>query len=89
MQPDLRNSATVKLAFPIEVDGVAYEAFKIRRSTVRDQIAASRVSDDMGRSVRMMALLTGTADDVIESLDSYDFTVLSKEVQSFLGFSAT
>lgn len=74
----------VKLNFPVTVDAETYASLTVRRATVRDQLMASRsMKDDAGQAVRLAALLTGVADDVIEALDSTDFAAVSKVVQGF------
>lgn len=72
----------VPLEWPVEYDGVVYEALTVRRAHGADfrKMASFGGDEDM----KLAALLTGAPAEVIAALDGEDYLNLQEVVKTFL-----
>lgn len=78
------NTVTVKLDFPVEVDGVLCESFVMRRPKVRDIRSASHVKGtDADQEAVLIGNLCEVSPEVIDGLDFMDCNKLSEALQNF------
>lgn len=77
--------ATIKLAYPVLVDGDTVNALQLRRPVVRDMLAADKAAgSEAEKEIRMFSNLCEVAPSVIESLDLADYTRLQETYKDFL-----
>lgn len=75
---------TVKLAYPIEVNGKEVKELALRRPKVRDQLIADKQNKtDADKEVHLMALLAGVETNVIHLLDLDDYLEVQKVIMGF------
>ena len=76
---------TIKLAYPVLVDGDTVNALQLRRPVVRDMLAADKAAgSEAEKEIRMFSNLCEVAPSVIESLDLADYTRLQETYKDFL-----
>ncbi len=79
------DDTTVKLTYPVTVEGVATDHITLRRPKVRDMLAAEKGSaSSAAQEVTLFANLAEVAPAVIEALDLVDYLRLQKVYASFL-----
>lgn len=83
---DKRLNATIKLSFPVEVNGTLYEELSMRRPKTKDTLlAAKQKGGEVERGVYLMARLCDVEPDVIEELDEVDAEKLGEQHKAFTG----
>ena len=76
---------TIKLQYPIKVDGADVTALNMRRPKVADMLLADKLSGSDGdKEVRMFANLCEVTPETIEQLDLADYTKLQETYRAFL-----
>ncbi len=78
------STVTVKLDYPIMLDGVTCEALVMRRPKVRDIKSASHVKGtDADQEAFLIGNLCEVPPEVIDGLDFMDYNKLSDALQNF------
>ena len=73
----MEKEALVKFDYPVEIDGKEVTSLNIRKKKVKDELAASRVSENpVEQEIFLMARLTGTSTKDIEELDTDQYELL-------------
>lgn len=86
---DRRESAEIKLQYPVTADGVTYDKLTMRRPKTKDGIAASKFKgNESERGIFLLAQLCGVSPDVIEELDEVDADALGEQHKAFTGRQA-
>ena len=75
---------TIKLKYPIKIDGEDIAELKMRRAKVRDQLAVQSGTNDAEQEVKLFANLCEVKADVIAELDIADYKVLQETYADFL-----
>lgn len=77
---------TIKLAYPIEHDGLKIAEVGLRRPTVGDRLVVDKLTGltDGEREVRLIANLTELPPEAIAKLDLKDYDTIVREFQGFL-----
>lgn len=76
---------TIKLEYPVEVDGVKYDELFMRRPKVRDNLAARRSKGgDEDKEIKLLSNLCEVSPTVIEALDIADYMALQEVFAGFL-----
>lgn len=79
------DTTTIKLQFPIHVNGQEVAELRLRRPKVRDRLAVEKMSASQAeKEVRFIANLCEMAPDEIEELDMADYTRVQEAVTNFL-----
>lgn len=77
-------NATVKLEYPILVEGEPIAELTLRRPKARDYLTASRSSANAAeQEIRMICNLAEVSDKVIEELDWADYLKVQQALQNF------
>lgn len=77
---------TIKLQYPVVVDGTQYAELTIRRSKVKDRLAVSSMqASDEQKEIRLLANLCNVAPGVLEELDETDYAKVQKAYIGFFG----
>lgn len=74
---------TIKLDYPIEVDGIQTDTLHLRRPKVRDIKLMDAHKGEVDKSIHFLAALCSVPPSSIEDLDTADFERLSKKVEGF------
>jgi hypothetical protein len=83
-------STTIKLQYPVLSNAVEYEELTIRRPKVKDRrLAMKQGKDDADKEIWLIATLTGVSMDVIDELDSADYSKIQAVLQDFLSGETT
>lgn len=77
-----KRSTTVKLAWPLEYDGVQYDEISVKRLTGKDILGVRKSAGDA--ETAMFALVCGVPTEVIEALDAEDMIRIVDVAQDFL-----
>ncbi|ELI1838710.1 phage tail assembly protein [Vibrio fluvialis] len=78
------NTTTLKLEYPIEIEGKKIEELNIRRPLVRDQLIADKQNKDSAdKEMHLMSLLAGVDREIVELLDLYDYGEVQKVIMGF------
>jgi hypothetical protein len=82
---------TIKLQYPVKIDGTEYAELTMRRSKVKDRLAVANMKNttDEEREILLFANLCEVAPDVIRELDEADYPAVQKVYMSFFGSGAT
>lgn len=81
----MANRETIKLEYPIEIDGVKVAELKLRRPKVRDSLASEKSGgSNAEKEVRLFANLAEQTTDTIEDLDMLDYGKLQEAYTGFL-----
>lgn len=81
---------TIKLKYPVVIDGTEYAELTIRRSKVKDRLAVSTMQgSDEQKEIRLLANLCNVAPSVLEELDETDYASVQKAYIGFFGSLAT
>ena len=84
MSSSKRPSETIKLQFPVVIDGANVTTLVMRRPTVRDQLSFEEGKGSEARKVvNMLANLCEVTPDTIMDLDQSDFTRLGEVLSGF------
>jgi hypothetical protein len=77
---------TIKLDYPVTVDGRVIKTLDMRRPTVGDRLTAfsDTKGDDDAKEVVLYTLLTGESTEVIHALDLTDYAKVQKVFFDFL-----
>lgn len=80
----------IKLAVPIEVDGVKVTELSMRRPKVRDRLAVEYkgAKSDFEKEILMIANLVGVPREAIEEIDCGDYMHIQSELSNFLSSSS-
>lgn len=81
------TTTTITLAFPITVDGHEYKALQMRRCKVKDRRAAARQKTQEEQEITLIANLCEVPPEVIDELDSVDYTKLQEVLSGFFGLT--
>lgn len=77
-------STTIKLDYPITVDGQNISEITLRRPKARDYLTASRSgSTSAEQEIRMICNLAEVSDKVVEELDWADYLKVQGALQNF------
>lgn len=81
-QPDktVPVTETIKLSFPIEINGVKTDRLVMRRAKLKDVRNASKVAgnDEEEQEIRLFSLLTDCAPSDLEELDYADYSEIQE-----------
>ncbi|MBY8038589.1 phage tail assembly protein [Vibrio fluvialis] len=78
------NTTTLKLEYPIEIDGKKIDELNIRRPLVRDQLIADKQNkDEADKEIHLMSLLAGVDKEIIQLLDLNDYGEVQKVIVGF------
>jgi len=82
---------TIKLKFPVTIDGTEYKELTMRRSRVKDRLAVANMKDksDEEKEILLFANLCEVAPEVIRELDEADYPAVQKVYMGFFGSAAT
>jgi hypothetical protein len=82
---------TIKLKYPVIIDGVSYKELTMRRSRVKDRLAVANMKDksDEEKEILLFANLCEVSPDVIRELDESDYPTIQKVYMSFFGSAET
>lgn len=76
---------TIKLEYPVSVNGQEYTQLTMRRPKVRDQkLAAKLGNNDADREIALFANLCEVEPEMIEELDMTDYSHIQETYQNFL-----
>lgn len=75
---------TIKLDYPINVDGVEVGELRLRRVSVLDLEVMGREKSDLLKSIRLLAQVADLPMDTIREMDAADFNKVSEVVSGFL-----
>lgn len=75
---------TYELMHPIEAYGTTWRQLSLRRAIARDLLATDGLGE-MGATLKMIALLSGAPQAVVEQLDAADALALGEVIGRFLG----
>ncbi|HBG94701.1 MAG TPA: phage tail assembly protein [Chromatiaceae bacterium] len=79
------EKTTIKLRYPLRVNGQEVTEIQLRRPKVRDRLAVEKMSASQAeKEVRFIANLCEMAPDEIEELDMADYTKIQETVTGFL-----
>ena len=79
------EKTTIKLQYPLHVNGRELTEIQLRRPKVRDRLAVEKMSANQAeKEVRFIANLCELAPDEIEELDMADYTKLQETVSGVL-----
>lgn len=77
-------SATIKLDYPVTVDGEQITEIVMRRPKTRDYLSASRSAPTAAeQEIRMICNLAEVSDKVVEELDWADYLKVQDALQNF------
>lgn len=80
------RQVTIKLEYPVDLDGGAtLSEITIRRPKAGDMAAIEAAGDDgkMAQGMAMLSVLTGLTVEVLNELDLDDFTAASEKIADF------
>lgn len=80
----MNENTTIKLDFPIKLDGKDVAELSVRRPKVRDQLAASKKTNEQEREIFLFANLCQLSPDDIQNLDMKDYGKLQRVYLDFL-----
>jgi hypothetical protein len=85
-QSDLpATDGTIRLQYPLSVDGMVIESLTMRRPLVRDRLVAEKASgSEVEKEIRLIANLCEMAPQHIELLDLADYGKLQECLAGFL-----
>ena len=77
--------STIKIKYPINVDGVKVKSLKLRRPKVRDMLSVeSGQITDAEKEINLFANLCEVTPEALMELDMSDYAKLQKAYQDFL-----
>lgn len=84
-------NTTIKLKYPITLDGVSITELSMRRSKVKDRLAVANMKNlsDEEKEILLFANLCEVSPDVIRELDEADYPEVQKVYMGFFGSAAT
>ena len=80
-------TTTIKLEFPVTVDGQAYTELQMRRCKVKDRRIASKQPTPADQEVTLIANLCEVPPNVIDELDAMDYEKCAEALRGFFGSS--
>lgn len=80
-------TTTVKLKYPVMVDGTEYAELQMRRCKVKDRRAAAKQKSDEDREITLISNLCEVPPSVIDELDSVDYEQLQEVLRGFFGLN--
>lgn len=78
-------TTTIKLQFPVEVDGHEYTELHMRRCKVKDRRLAAKQKTDEDREIALISNLCEVPPTVLDELDAVDYAAVCKVLQGFFG----
>ncbi len=79
------SGETIRLQYPLSVDGMLMESLTMRRPLVRDRLAAEKASgSEVEKEIRLIANLCEMAPQHVELLDLADYSKLQECLAGFL-----
>jgi hypothetical protein len=85
IKPQLTTAVT--LTFPVTVAGVEYTALTMRRCKVKDRRLAAKKATQEEQEITLIANLCEVPPDVIDELDSVDYSALQGVLEGFFGMN--
>lgn len=82
-------TTTIKLQFPVTVDGQDYTELKMRRCKVKDRRLAAKQKTDEDKEITLISNLCEVPPNVIDELDAVDYAKLTETLQGFFDSSTT
>ena len=80
----MSTTETIKLKYPIEVDGIQTDTLHLRRPKVRDIRLMDQFEGDVEKTIQFMAALCQIPPAAIEEMDGEDFGLISGKVEGFM-----
>ena len=80
-------TTTIKLKYPVIVDGQEHTELHMRRCKVKDRRLAAKQKNDEDREITLIANLCDVTPSVIDELDSADYDQLQEALRGFFGLS--
>ncbi|PWC81243.1 phage tail assembly protein [Azospirillum sp. TSH64] len=85
---DKRRFADIELDFPVEINGTKVRAVRMRRPTVRDELAFQDAKGSAAKkAVDLLASLCELAPNDLLGMDAADFSKLEAQYGAFRGAS--
>lgn len=81
------STTEIKLQFPVTVDGQEYTALHMRRCKVKDRRAAAKQKTAEEQEIALIANLCEVPPNVIDELDTVDYTKLQGMLAGFFGMT--
>lgn len=81
-------TTTIKLKYPVMVDGTEYAELNMRRCKVKDRRAAAKQKTDEEREITLISNLCEVPPSVIDELDSVDYEQLQEVLRGFFGLNS-
>lgn len=79
------SGGTIRLQYPLTVDGMRVDTLNMRRPLVRDRLVAEKASgSEVEKEIRLIANLCEMAPQAIEQLDLADYTQVQECLAGFL-----
>lgn len=78
---------TIRLQYPVTVDGEDITELTLRRPKVADLKRAEKHKNNFEKSIHIIADLAEVSPKVVEALDASDFAAASATVGEFMGAS--
>lgn len=82
---EMKQSVTVKLLLPVQVEGATITELTFRRMKVKDTLVSEDEIDETKAGIRLFARLAGVSVAVIEELDMEDFVEIGEKVTPMMG----
>jgi hypothetical protein len=82
---------TIKLQYPVTINGTEYKELNMRRSKVKDRLAVANMKDksEEEKEILLFANLCEVSPDVIRELDESDYPAVQQVYVGFFGSAAT
>ena len=81
------SNTTIKLKFPVTVDGHEYTSLQMRRCKVRDRRLAAKQTTKEDQEITLIANLCEVPPNVIDELDAVDYEKCAEALRGFFGSS--
>lgn len=79
---------TLKLQYPVTVNGVTYETLQLRRMKARDALIGEGETNQLLSGYKIFAALADVDVEVIKDLDMEDFNLLAEVAAPLMGKQA-
>ena len=80
----MSKKETIKLNYPVEVDGVETDTLHMRRCLVSDIKALDKINGDIEGTIYLVSALCGIPTESVENMDAEDFINVGAKVADFL-----
>ncbi len=85
MKTTTEKPTTIKLKYPVTVDGAEISQITLRRPKIRDLESMDKVAGEMKKVVMLIASLAEMAPDQVRELDAEDLGSIAETLGDFLG----